>query len=42
MYKIHGQITQEFLGSRMQNFQRIVFILTRTYREIIKSALVYL
>ena len=42
MYKLHGQITLEFLGLRMQNFQGIVFIWTQTYRETFKSALVYL
>ena len=40
IYKL--QITREFLGLRMQNFQGIVFIRTLTYREIFKSALVYL
>ena len=34
--------TREFLGLRMRNFQGIVFISTRTYSEIFKSALVYL
>ena len=42
MYKFHGQITQEFLGVRMGNFQGIVFIWTRTYKKISNSALVYL
>ena len=42
MYNFHGQITQKFLGLRMGNFQGIVFIWTQTYREIFKSALVYL
>ena len=42
MYKLHGQIVREFLGLRMWNFQGIVFIWTQTYREIFKSALVYL
>ena len=42
MYKLHGQITWEFIGLRMQNFQGIAFIWTQTYREIFKSALVYL
>ena len=28
--KIHGQITRKPLGSRMQNFQHIVFIRTQT------------
>ena len=35
-------ITGEFLGLRMRNFPGIVFIRTQTYREIFKSALVYL
>ena len=35
-------MTREFLGLRMWNFQGIVFIWTQTYREIFKSALVYL
>ena len=26
MHKLYGQITREFLGLRMQNFQGIVFI----------------
>ena len=34
--------TREFLGLGMLNFQGIVFIWTQTYREIFKSALVYL
>ena len=34
MCKLHGQITREFLGLRVQNFQVIVFIWTQTYREI--------
>ena len=42
MYKLQGQITQEFLGLRMQNFQGIVSIRRQTYREVFKSALVYL
>ena len=36
------QITREFLGLRMRNFQGIAFIWTQAYREIFKSALVYL
>ena len=36
------QITREFLGLRMRNFQGIVFICTQTYSEIFKSGLVYL
>ena len=35
MHKLYGQITREFLGLRMQNFQGIVFIWEQTYREII-------
>ena len=31
-----------FLELRMQNFQGIVFTWTQTYKEIFKSALVYL
>ena len=41
MYKLQGQITREFLGLRMRNFESIVFIWTQTYRKIFKSALVY-
>ena len=39
---LNGQITREFLGVRMRNFQSIVFISRETYRKIFKSALVYL
>ena len=35
-------ITREFSGLRMWNCQGIIFISTQTYREIFKSALVYL
>ena len=42
IYKLHEQITWEFLGLRMRNFQGIIFIWTQTYREIFKSALVNL
>ena len=42
MYKLHGQISEEFFGLRMLNFQGIVFIWTQTNREIFKFALVYL
>ena len=35
-------ITREFLGLTMRNFQGIVFIWSRAYSEIFKSALVYL
>ena len=41
-HRLYGQITQEFLGFRMQNFQGFIFIWTQTYKEIFKSALVYL
>ena len=37
MYKLDGQITQEFLGLRMQNFQGIDFIWTQKYRKIFKN-----
>ena len=37
-----GQITREFLGLRMRNFQSIVFIRTQTCRKIFKSALVHM
>ena len=40
--KFYGYITREFLGLRILIFQGIIFIWTRTYREIFKSALVYL
>ena len=40
--KRYRYITREFLGLRRQIFQGIIFIWTRTYREIFKSALVYL
>ena len=40
-YKLHVQITQEFLGLGMQNSQVIAFIWTQTYREILRSTLVY-
>ena len=42
MHKLHGEITREFLGLRKRNFQGIVFTRTQIYREIFKSALVYL
>ena len=42
IFNFHGQVTREFLGLRMQNFQGIAFIRTQKYREIFKSALVYL
>ena len=40
--KLHGQTTGEFLGLRMQNFLGIIFLWTQKYREIFKSALMYL
>ena len=42
IYKLHGEMTQKFLGLRMRNFQGIVFTRVRTYIEIFKSALGYL
>ena len=42
IYKRHGQITQEFLGLILGNFQGTLLILKQRYREIFKSALVYL
>ena len=42
MLKIHGQLNQKLLGLGMRNFQGIDFVWTQTYREIFKSALVYL
>ena len=35
-------MTYEVLGLRMQNFQDIVVIWTQAYRDIFKSALVYM
>ena len=35
-------MTGEFLGLRKKNFEDIVLIWIRTYREIFKFALVYL
>ena len=40
--KLYGFITWEFLELRMRNFPGIIFIWKQTYREIFKSALVYL
>ena len=37
--KLFGYITREFLGLRVQNFQGIIFIWTRAYKEIFKSAI---
>ena len=34
IYKLHGQITQEFLGLRIRNFQGIVFTWTQTHFQI--------
>ena len=42
IYKLHGEMTQEFLGLRMRNFQGIVFTRVRAYIEIFKSALGHL
>ena len=41
IYKLHGQITWEFLGIIKRNFQGVVFAWTQTYRVIFKSTLVY-
>ena len=38
----HGKITREFLGLRMRNFRLFLLYEQKTYREIFKSALVYL
>ena len=35
-------MTRDLLGLRMRNFQGMIFKWIRTYREIFKSALVYL
>ena len=40
--KLYRYLTRQFLELRMRNFQGVNFMLTRTYREIFKSALVYL
>ena len=40
--QVYGYITREFFGLRILNFQGVSFILTQTYKEIFKSALVYL
>ena len=37
----YEEITREFLGLRMRNFQGIVFLWTQTFRETLESALVY-
>ena len=42
IFKLHGQIPQEFLGLKMPNLQGIRFIWTRTYSKIFKYALMYL
>ena len=41
-YKLYAYITREFLEIRMRNFQGIIFVWTRAYKEIFKSALLYL
>ena len=40
--KLYGYITQKFLRLRERNFQGSIFISITTYREIFRSALVYL
>ena len=40
--KRHGKTIQEFLGYRMRNSQGVIFIWTRTYKDIFKPALEYL
>ena len=42
IYKLHRQITQEFLGLRMRNFQGMVFIRTRKYSVFIQTRLMWL
>ena len=42
IYKLHEQITQEFLGLTMRNFQGIAFISPQTFRKIFKPVLVSL
>ena len=42
MWKLYGQVTREFLGLRIRNFPGIVSVWTQPYRDIFKSALVYL
>ena len=37
--KLYGQITWEFLGLRIRNFQSIIFIWTQTYRKNISVPL---
>ena len=41
-YKLYEQITREFLGSIMWNFQEIILTWTQAYGEIFKSAFLYL
>ena len=41
-YKIQERITREFLRLRMRKYQGIAFIWTQIYREIFKSAVVFL
>ena len=38
--KFYGYIAREFLRIKIRNFQGIIFVWTRTYWEILKSALV--
>ena len=42
IFKLHGQIPQEFLGLKMRNLQGIRFIWTGTYSKIFEYALMYL
>ena len=42
IYKTYVQTIRKFLGLKMRNFPCIDFTRTQTYREIFKSALVYL
>ena len=39
VFKLQGEITREFLGIRMRHFQGIVFICTKTYREILSGSM---
>ena len=40
--KLHGQITQEFLGLRIRDFQGMVFIRTQRYSVFIQTRLIWL
>ena len=40
--KLHGQITQEFLGLRIRDFQGMVFIRTQRYSVFIQTRLMWL